>query len=259
MQHKHHAAQHVFGFLIGVVFIGSTLGGVSSLLGTHLIDSANALRGQTMGEERSVERAEREEKRRIRRTRRLQRSERVVSDIDVTYPMHAAALSGPIFNPKWEVVLYTGFLSYPQLNIEAPIGKPTITHWKNRNWRALEDQMQYGLMNGVVAYPHSPSFGENGNVIIAGHSSAPTLEAMGSAYEDVFASLPYANIGDRIDITDGTGNSFTYQVFETAIVPPTYTSILMQNPSKKELLLFTCYPVGTTNDRFLVKARLVNL
>ena len=36
--------------------------------------------------------------------------------------------------------------------------------------------------------------------------------------------------------------------------PATYTKLLLQNPSKKEIVLFTCYPVGTTRERFVVWA-----
>jgi sortase A len=154
------------------------------------------------------------------------------------------------------VALQTGILTYARLGIQAPIGKPSLTQWRAKNWRALEEQLQFGLLYGVVAYPHSPPFGGQGNVVIAGHSSAPTPEARGSAYEDVFASLPDAKRGDRIELRDANGASYVYEVTETAIIPATEVSILLQDPRVRELTLFTCYPVGTTRDRFMVRARL---
>ena len=54
-----------------------------------------------------------------------------------------------------------------------------------------------------------------------------------------------------------SGDKFTYRVRKTEIVPPTYTQILLQEKLKKELVLFTCYPVGTTRERFVVWAELI--
>ena len=162
-----------------------------------------------------------------------------------------------IISSEREVALRTGTLSYARLGIAAPIGKPSLTHWKDQDWRALEEQMQFGLLHGVVAYPHSPPFGERGNVVIAGHSSAPAPEVRGSAYEDVFALLPEARRGDRINLRDARGTLSVYEVTETAVIPATETSILLQDENIQELTLFTCYPVGTTRERFMVRAKLL--
>jgi len=113
-------------------------------------------------------------------------------------------------------------------------------------------------LRGLVAYPHSPEAGGNGNIILAGHSSAPTLEALGSPYEDIFANLPNAEIGDRIEIRQGGDLiPYIYEVYETEVVAPTNTSILLQDPKVRDLILFTCYPIGTTRERLIVKSRLV--
>jgi LPXTG-site transpeptidase (sortase) family protein len=260
MLHKHHSSHHLAGFILGILLIGGSVGAMSGHLGKNAIRDASALKTSMLdglSDERRERIMKRTMKRRIRREKRLQKSERVVKDIGVTYPMHTNALSDQSLSRKWEVALNAGFLSYSRLNISAPIGRPSITNWKNRNWRALENQMQYGLMNGLVAYPHSPNPGGNGNLIVAGHSSAPTLEALGSPYEDVFAELPKAEIGDRIEIRQEDSVPYIYEVYETEVVAPTNTSILLQDPRVRDLILFTCYPVGTTRERLIVKARLV--
>ena len=256
MIHTHKTHNQVLGFLAGVLLIAGTLGGVQGMFGKSAIEGVGALPGRvlTSSEEKMVQSAQ---KRRLRREKRMEHSERVISDIGKVYPMQVSSLLLQNQSEKLGVTLETGFLSYPSLNIAAPIGKPSLTQWKSRNWRGLEDQMQFGLLHGVVAYPHSPEAGARGNIILAGHSAAPTLDARKSAYQDVFASLPDAKEGDRIEVRGPEGETFIYEVYETNIVPPTETSLLLQDMGKKEITLFTCYPVGTTRERFVVRAKLV--
>ncbi len=243
----------VIGFLFGILLLAGSLGSLSSYFGGNAVKNVSALPG--VAEDAKL--LEGAQKRRLRREKRLEQSGRVIRDVGRTYPMQTNALLTKNLGERFEVVLETAFLTYPKLGIGAPVGKPSLTQWKSRNWRALEDQMQFGLLHGVVAYPHSPAIGGEGNIVIAGHSSAPTLDARGSAYQDVFAALPEAAIGDRIELRDAMGTPAIYEVFETHVVPATETSILLQDTSKTELTLFTCYPVGTTKERWVVRARLV--
>lgn len=230
---RHQIHCRVLGCFLLLFLISGGIGGIYASVGKRVIGDVDAL---DRGEEKLLQEAK---KRRLRREKRTMQG------------LHLRNASA-----QREVALQIGALSYARLGIQAPIGKPSLTHWKSQDWRALEGQMQFGLLHGVVAYPHSPAFGERGNVVIAGHSSAPTPDVRGSAYEDVFASLPEAKRGDRIEIRDASGVSHIYEVTETAAIPATETSILLQDPGVQELTLFTCYPVGTTRERFMVKARL---
>lgn len=243
----------VIGFLCGILLLAGSLGSLSSYFGGTTVENVNALPGDA----EDAKLLESARKRRLRREKRLKQSGRVIRDVGRTYPMQTDTLLTKNLGERFEVALETAFLLYPDLGIAAPVGKPSLTQWKSRNWRALEDQMQFGLLHGVVSYPHSPEVGDEGNIVIAGHSSAPTLEARGSAYRDIFATLPNAEIGDRIELRDATGFPAIYEVFEKRVVPATETSILLQERNKTELTLFTCYPVGTTKERYVVKARLV--
>ena len=258
--HKHHTTHHFIGFLIGVLLIGGALGGLSGLLGQQTFESSDATgiaEGRSFLSGTKYQRLVKQIlNRRERRAERLQNDERVVKDIGTTYPMrvNTFAYKG---TTNWNVAMHVATLSYEQLGIEAPLGKPGMKEWNNRNWRGLEDQMQYLLLNGLAMYPHSPNLGDAGSVIIAGHSSAPTMKAIGSPYEEVLSKPPSAKIGDRITVTDGEGNRFLYKVRSTEVVPASYTKLLLQDPSKKELVMFTCYPVGTTRERFVVWADLV--
>lgn len=264
MLHRRHATHHAVGFLVGILIIGSALGGVTALLGrTTISDADAALRTEArplvrMTDARKQRLLARSQKRRLRRTKRLQSGNRPVRDIGVTYPMQTASFAKST-DRTWDITYNMGFLSYPRLRIATPLGKPTITNWKNRNWFGLEKQLQKLMMAGAGMYPHSVPFGNYGKVIIAGHSSPPTMEALwrSNVYGQVFSKLPEARVGDRVEIRDESNKTHIYEVKSSKEVPATETSILLQDPSKKVLELFTCYPVGTTRSRWSVSLELV--
>ena len=153
---------------------------------------------------------------------------------------------------EWELRRAFG-ISIPSLTIRAPVLLPSRKHWDARNWELLEEQMQAGMLHGTVAYPHSSRPG-GGALFIAGHSSPPSVEAKESMYGTVFAMLPNIDLGAEIVITDGD-ERFTYVVTETFIVQAEDTGILDPVNAEGSLTLITCYPVGTTRQRFVVKAK----
>jgi len=153
---------------------------------------------------------------------------------------------------QWEVERWLT-LSIPQLDLRVPVYLPSRRFWDARQWDLLEEQMQVGLLNGATAYPHSVGPGTAGSVIIAGHSSPPNERAEESKYGHMFASLPNIERGDTITITSN-GTLVTYEVVRTGIVEPTDTEILVQQTDKSLLKLITCYPVGSTKNRFVVTA-----
>ena len=132
---------------------------------------------------------------------------------------------------------------------------PSMKYWSNRQWNLLEKQMQIGLLYGAVAYPHSSEPGGNGSLIVAGHSSPPNERASESEFADVFEKLPNLGVGNHIKITQN-GKEYLYKVINTKVVPPSDTSILEQQDDEDIITLITCFPVGTTRDRFVVTAKL---
>ncbi len=156
---------------------------------------------------------------------------------------------------SWELSpRYT--IDIPSLRILAPILLPSRRYWDAKEWDLLEEQMQVGLHNGAVAYPHSVRPGQNGALIIAGHSSPPDEQAKQSAFGSLFALVPTIKMGERIVVKTGD-QEVEYEVIATTIVPASDTSILKQDEDESILKLITCYPVGTTRERFVVTARLV--
>jgi LPXTG-site transpeptidase (sortase) family protein len=145
-------------------------------------------------------------------------------------------------------------IAVPALGIRAPVMLPSLKYWSSQAWELMEEQMQVGLNHGTVAYPHSSGPGGNGSLIIAGHSSPPTLSAEQSIYGDVFARLPEIEVGQEITITTNA-SPITYRVEEKMIVSPKVTSILEQQTDDSILKLITCYPVGTTTSRMIIIAK----
>jgi len=145
-------------------------------------------------------------------------------------------------------------IAVPSLGIRAPVFLPSLKYWSSQAWDLMEEQMQVGLNNGTVAYPHSSGPGAKGALIIAGHSSPPTIEAEKSNYGSVFAKLPDIEIGQDITVTT-SASPVTYRVEEKMIVSPSVTSILEQQYDDSVLKLITCYPVGTTKNRMIIIAK----
>lgn len=154
---------------------------------------------------------------------------------------------------QWEI-RESFALSIPSLAVRAPVYLPSIRFWAARAWDDLERQMQVGLLSGVVAYPHSVAPGAKGTLIIAGHSSPPSDRAKGSRYGEIFARLPEVAIRDRIVLRAGE-SEFIYEVIDTKVVLAGDTAILAQQKEQSLLTLITCYPVGSTKQRYVVTAR----
>lgn len=107
----------------------------------------------------------------------------------------------------------------------------------------------------MVRYPGTAKPGEVGNVFIFGHSSNyPWVQ---SQYNDVFALLDTLATGDEVIIFYNQ-EKFIYKITDRAIVKPGDIATLnARDPSKKELSLMTCWPIGTTLERIILFAELV--
>lgn len=110
------------------------------------------------------------------------------------------------------------------------------------------------LNKGVAHLAGSATLGQIGNVFITGHSSDYVWK--GNPYAAVFALIPKLTVGDTITIKEN-GKSFVYQVAQTKIVAP--DNVEVTKPTTTPVLtLMTCYPVGTTKERYIVQANLIS-
>ena len=121
-------------------------------------------------------------------------------------------------------------------------------------WDIKYDQIHTNLDNGVVHYDQSAHPGEIGNVFIVGHSSDYVWSK--GKYKNIFALLPKLTSGDKISIKY-RGTEYTYQIYNTKITSPLAIDIINPTPDA-ELTLMTCWPVGTSQKRFVVQSKLIS-
>ena len=156
---------------------------------------------------------------------------------------------------EWGITL-SYYLSIPDIGVNTEVYIPSMDYWNSKNWDLLEKQMQIGLNEGAVAYPHSANAGELGTIIVAGHSSPPSEAAKQGGNGHLFANLPELTNGDKILIRRGA-DLHVYEIIGSKIVAAGETSILLQQQDESIMKLITCYPIGTTRDRYVITARLV--
>ena len=137
------------------------------------------------------------------------------------------------------------YLYIPSLGVQAPIVYLNSVD---------DDTLQTELKKGVGHYPDTALPGDRGNVFLFGHSSYYWWDW--SDYSAIFANLESISVGDRV-LVYYDDELFVYQVKETKIVGPTEMSVLDQS-NRSELTLMTCTPLGTSLNRFIAVAELVN-
>jgi sortase A len=71
-----------------------------------------------------------------------------------------------------------------------------------------------------------------------------------------FRHLDQVHVGDRLSVEAG-GKTFTYRVISNTIVAPTDTSVLNGPKSESRIVLITCTPLNTFEQRIVVTAQLI--
>ncbi len=139
----------------------------------------------------------------------------------------------------------------PRIEKNVPVVKVSSQNLIKRDWGALETDIQEALRYGVVHYPGTAEPGENGNVVITGHSSYFSWDP--GRFKDVFALLHEVVVGDTIIVYHNQKKYF-YQVYEKQVVTPDKIDILTQK-GENRLTLLTCTPVGTNLKRLVIFAK----
>ncbi|MGB4076080.1 MAG: sortase [Minisyncoccia bacterium] len=137
-------------------------------------------------------------------------------------------------------------IEIPTLGIRALVVNPTSANI------ATLDQ---ALLAGTVRYPGSGIPGEEGNVLIFGHSSH--LPVVYNQAFKAFNEIQELERGDRI-ILYGETNVFLYEV-EKVEEANASTDAIPLAVSGAYLTLATCNNFGTKQDRFIVTAKLVEV
>jgi sortase A len=89
-------------------------------------------------------------------------------------------------------------------------------------------------------------------VFLVGHSSNWLWED--GKYKNVFANINQLKKNDEIIIR--TDDTYIYRVYAKEVVSPNDVSVLKSN-SESIISLMTCYPIGTTWKRLIVRAEQV--
>lgn len=122
-------------------------------------------------------------------------------------------------------------LSIPSLDIEYPILSLTS-----------DTLLKISLTKYWGSNPN-----EVGNMVVLGHNYQT---------DKFFSKLPNIQIGEIIKITDLSGKTLEYEVYQTDIIDPYDTSCTSQKTNgNTEITLITCYK--NDENRFIAKARII--
>ncbi len=171
------------------------------------------------------------------------------------YPNHSQNVVAPQpaetkSNSKDVKTTYTdkqNTLEIPKISLSVPIVFATST-----NPNVIHSQLD----SGVVYYPGSVYPGQNGQIVILGHSAPPGWPTI--KHDWVFTNLDKLKAGDTVSI-DLNNKQYTYVVKQEAIikrgsdVPVDSASI-----NNNVLTLISCWPPGKDYQRITVQAELVN-
>lgn len=124
-----------------------------------------------------------------------------------------------------------GYIEIPKINIKYPI---------------LEKETVASLEQSVaVRYPDNPKLNESGNVVIAGHN-----------YRNgqFFSNLKNVSTGDVVKITDTTGKTLSYTIYEKYETTAEDVAYITRNTGNNtEITLVTC--TDDSNARIVIKAK----
>ncbi len=130
-----------------------------------------------------------------------------------------------------------------KLNIEAPL---VLANGTSQN------ELNSALNQGVIFYPGSALPGQNGEVFLSGHSSVYPWNK--TPYGQVFTLLDKLEAGDTVSLIYNH-RQYDYLITNKEILPPNQVKI--SATSEPRLTLFTCWPIGTSFKRLLVRGELI--
>lgn len=135
-------------------------------------------------------------------------------------------------------------IEIPAIDLEAEIANPSSTSV------AVLDR---ALLDSAVRYPTSAKLGEEGNVILFGHSSY--LPVVNNQAFKIFNEIQKLEEGDRITVYGDT-TAYVYEV-QTVEEKDAESAAIALDVGEPTLTLSTCDSFGKKTDRFVVTATLV--
>ena len=157
----------------------------------------------------------------------------------VFYPL----ISVYFFPPKIkQVALLKGnYITVPKISAQAPL---------YFNVDPFNEKIYMGVLKKGVAHAKGSALpGEKGSVFIFAHSTGNPLEI--TNYNTVFLKLGQLQKNDEI-IINANKKIYKYKVVDKKIVWPSEIKYLTQE--KDQLIVQTCWPIGTSLKRLLIFA-----
>lgn len=121
------------------------------------------------------------------------------------------------------------------------------------NKRIIETDNIKNIHEDIWIWPQSKKPSEGGNTVLLAHRYA----SIGGNRASTFYNLPEMAVGDKSYVV-WDGKIYEYVVFETFTVDPSRIEIL-DNTDENILTMFTCTPLWTSKQRFVVRSKLVNI
>jgi len=140
-------------------------------------------------------------------------------------------------------------LIIPKINVDVPVIYD-ISNDYDTQMEAMGRGVAQFAIPGANSHP-----GENGNTVIAGHSSSDLFDY--GKYKFIFAQLDKLEVGDII-YANYNSVRYTYTVTKKEVVKPTNVDVLVYDTKTPMLTLVTCTPLGTAISRLLVTAEQIS-
>lgn len=148
----------------------------------------------------------------------------------------------------FSVVPHENRIIIPRLGKNIPL--VDVHNDAKSSYDQMHETFMEELKKWVVRYPWTAQPWDVGNAFIFGHSS--NYPWVKSDYNDVLALIDTMKVGDEI-IVYYNQKKFVYKVTDHSVVKPWDTKVLSsRDPKKKEISLMTCWPIGTTLERYIV-------
>lgn len=136
----------------------------------------------------------------------------------------------------------------PKINVEVPVVYGVTS--------TDDAVVQKALEVGVVHYADTAQPGQDGNLVIVGHSAGNIFNP--GQYKYVFSLLHKLENGD-IFYLQKDSIRYTYQIYKKGVVKPTDVGVLAPNPEvPAEATLITCDPPGVSSNRLVIVGRQID-
>lgn len=131
------------------------------------------------------------------------------------------------------------------IGLDLPVANPTTTN---------VDALDAVLNSAVARYPGSALLGQQGNVLMFGHSSH--LPIVHNHFYQAFNGLPDLKVGAVVTLVGG-GLSYNYQVTNVRHTDATEEYIDLGTDNGARLTLSTCDTFGKKTARWVVEAKFI--